>query len=162
MSEPYNSLQTLNEYKGTWGVELGSKAVTVVAPSMELAAKVLNSAGAESGDPITIQCIKQQIQVQMPEIFVSFVTEAIDTTGIAKDTCFAYPKMYTLLAGTKQVFTAVPGDGFKFVKWEINGKLVDDAVTGEPATTEVAVLQIPASPTTIKITAVFETDPDGP
>lgn len=159
MGDTFNTLQMLNEYKGTWGVGEGSKNVTVVAPTMEKAAKILNAAGASSGDPVIIQCIKQQIQVQLPEIYVTFQSVAQDSSGLAQSTCFAYPQQYTLLAGTKQVFTAVAGDGFKFMKWQIDGEDVDDAVTGEPATTPVAVLQIPSSPTTIKVQAVFQTDP---
>lgn len=161
MADEFNSLQTLNEYKGTWGVEAGSKTATVVAPTMEAAARVLNEEGSDI-DPVIIQCIKQQIKVQMPEIYVTFNTEAVDSSGVAQVTCQAYPKQYTLLAGTKQVFTAVPGEGFKFLKWTIDGEEAIDATDPEGtkvATDPVSVLRIPAKATTVKIAAVFTTSP---
>lgn len=153
MAESFDILQTLNEYKGTWGTESGGKTVTVVAETMEAAASVLNEEG-EGTDPIIIQCVKSQIKVSMPAIFVSFITEAVDSSGIAQTACQAYPGQYTLKAGSKQIFTAIPGDGFEFVKWQIDG---EDAYNdqGTQATNAVEVLVIPSSATVITISAVF-------
>ena len=153
MADTFETLQTLNEYKGTWGTESGGKTATVVADTMESAASVLNTEG-EGIDPVIIQCVKSSIKVSMPAIYVSFVTEAVDASGVAQTACQAYPGQYTLLAGSKQIFTAVPGDGFEFVKWQIDG---EDAYNDkeELATDAVSVLIIPSSASVITISAVF-------
>lgn len=111
----------------------------------------------ESSDPVTMQCTKQNIKCVLPDIFVSFTTEVYDTTGAASTSCSATPGAYTLLAGTKQIFTATAGEGWAFEKWQINGEDVE----GDEGTKAVALLTIPVSASPIVIRAVFKTSIGG-
>lgn len=145
--------QTLNQYVGTNKV---GAPVTIVAADMTSACQVY--AAQESEDPVTMQCTKQNIKCVLPDIYVSFTTEVYDTTGVAVTAgCKATPGAYTLLAGSTQLFTAIPVEGWAFDHWEIDGT----EVTGDEATKETAMLTIPASPAPIKIRAVFKTQIGG-
>jgi len=143
--------QTLNQYVGT--DKLGNQT-TIVADSMTVACQVYNE--QESDDPVMMQCTKQNIKCVLPEVFVSFTTVVTDSanTGGAEASCTATPKAYSLLAGTEQIFTATPGEGWVFEKWQIDG--VD--VTGAEGTKPVALLKIPTSASPITIQAVFKTN----
>lgn len=141
--------QTLNQYVGTDKV---GNPTTIVAADMTTACQVY--AAQENGDPITMQCTKQNIKCVLPDIYVSFTTEVTDPTGVAVTAgCKATPNAYTLLAGSKQLFTAIPVEGWAFDHWEIDGV----EVTGDEASKETAMLTIPASPAPIKISAAFRT-----
>ena len=144
--------QTLNQYIGTDKV---GNPTTIVAADMTTACQVYYE--QESADPVTMQCTKQNIKCVLPDIFVSFTTEVYDATGAATASCTATPNAYTLLAGTKQIFTATAGEGWAFEKWQIDGVDVD----GEEGTKDVALLTIPASPAPIKIRACFKTSISG-
>lgn len=139
--------QTLNQYVGT--DKLGNQT-TLVAADMTTACQVYHD--QESDDPVTMQCTKQNIKCVLPEIFVSFTTEVYDSTGASKASCTATPGAYTLLAGSKQIFTATAGEGWVFEKWQIDG--VD--VEGEEGTKDVALLTIPSSSSPIVIKACFK------
>lgn len=140
------SAQTLNQYIGT--DKLGNQT-TIVASDMTTACQVYYD--QESDDPVTMQCVKQNIKCVLPEILVSFTTEVFDTTGAAAASCTATPGAYTLLAGSKQIFTATAGEGWVFEKWQIDG--VD--VIGDEGTKAVALLTIPSSTSPVKIKACF-------
>lgn len=144
--------QTLNQYVGT--DKLGNHT-TLVAADMTTACQVYYE--QESDDPVTMQCTKQNIKCVLPEIFVSFTTEVFDETGASATSCTATPGAYTLLAGTKQIFTATAGEGWVFEKWQIDG--VD--VEGDEGTKAVALLTIPSSPSPIKIRACFKASISG-
>lgn len=141
--------QTLNQYIGTDA--LGNQT-TIVAENMTTACEVYYE--QESNDPTIMQCTKQGIKCVLPTQYVTFTTEVKNAAGDvvpATAGCTATPVNYTLPAGTKQIFTATAAEGWEFTKWQIDG--VD--VEGEEGTKEVALLTIPASPTSIKITAIF-------
>lgn len=140
--------QTLNQYIGT--DKLGN-STTIVAADMTTACKVYSE--QEASDPVTMQLTKQNIKCVLPDLFVSFTTEVYDTTGASAASCTATPNAYTLLAGSKQIFTATAGEGWVFSKWVING----EDVTGEEGTKPVAMLTIPSSASPITIRAVFTT-----
>lgn len=140
--------QTLNQYIGT--DSLGNQT-TIVAADMTTACQVYYE--QESDDPVTMQCTKQNIKCVLPDIYVSFTTEVYDPTGISASSCTATPDAYTLLAGTKQIFTATAGAGWAFEKWQIDGVDVD----GEEGTKPVALLTIPPSTSPVKIRACFKT-----
>lgn len=146
------SAQTLNQYIGT--DKLGNQT-TIVAADMTTACQVYY--GQETDDPVTMQCTKQNIKCVLPEIFVSFTTEVFDATGASAASCTATPGAYTLLAGTKQIFTATAGEGWAFEKWQIDG----EDVVGEEGTKEVALLTIPSSAAPVKIRACFKTSISG-
>ena len=141
--------QTLNQYIGS--DSLGNQT-TIVAEDMTTACEVYHE--QENADPTIMQCTKQGIKCVLPTQYVTFTTEVKNAAGEATPEtagCRATPVNYTLAAGTKQIFTANAAEGWAFTKWQIDG--VD--VTGEEGTKAVALLTIPASPTSIKITAIF-------
>lgn len=141
--------ETLNQYVGTDSLGVGT---TIVAPDMKTACAVYEDQVKE--DPTTMQCTKKEIRCVLPDVYVSFETLVEDPSGLAANTCKATPEKYTLLAGSKQVFTASAGEGWKFVRWTIDGAPVE----GDEGTKAVAMLEIPASPAPIKIVAEFEQD----
>lgn len=140
-------VQTLNQYSGS---DTLGKSTTIVAPSMEVACKVYQDQLNE--DPVTMQCTKQNVRCVLPDIYVSFTAVVYDPTGVAKQTCSVTPEAYTLLAGTKQIFTAKAGEGWTFDKWRINGEDVE----GEEGTKEVALLTIPSANAPIVVEGVFK------
>lgn len=139
--------QTLNQYTGTDA--LGA-ATTIVAPDMKTACAVYEE--QEQEDATTMQCTKTNIRCVLPEMFVSFETVVYDPSGLADKSCTATPARYTLKAGTKQVFTATPGEGWEFVKWSIDDVPVDT----EEGTKAVAMLEIPTSTAPVIIKAEFK------
>lgn len=144
---PTVTAQTLNQYVGT---DAQGNATTIVAPSMTEACQVYYD--QETDDPVVMQCTKQNIKCVLPEILVSFSTEVWDTTGSSATSCSATPCAYTLTAGTQQVFTAIPGEGWEFEKWQIDGVDVD----GEEGTKATALLTIPSSTAPVVFRAVFK------
>lgn len=144
--------QTLNQYIGT--DKLGN-STTIVAADMTTACKVYYD--QEETDPVTMQLTKQNIKCVLPDVYVSFTTEVYDTTGAAAASCTATPGAYTLLAGSKQIFTATAGEGWAFSKWQIDGNDVE----GDEGTKAVAMLTIPSSASPITIRAVFTTSVTG-
>lgn len=146
------SAQTLNQYIGT--DSLGNQT-TIVAADMTTACQVYYD--QESADPVTMQCTKQNIKCVLPDVFVSFTTEVYDPTGASAASCTATPGAYTLVAGTKQIFTATAGEGWAFEKWQIDGEDVE----GDEGTKEVALLTIPSSASPVRIRAVFKTSIGG-
>lgn len=139
--------QTLNQYQGT--DDTGNTS-TIVAEDMTTACSVYYT--QNETDPLIMQCTKKNILCVLPTSYTTFTTEVYDETGAAATTCTATPTNYTLLAGSKQIFTATVGDGWSFVKWTIDGE--------EVSTEPVALLTIPASSTTVTIQAVFEVTAD--
>lgn len=138
--------ETLNQYTGT---DAQGNQVSIVAPDMETACNVYNT--QESSDPNIMQCVKRNIKCVLPDQFVTFKAEAYDATGVAKSTCSVAPAMFTVKAGTKQIFTATAGDGWTFKEWQIDGQKVDEAT--EP----VSLLTIPANSSgQVSIKAVFQ------
>jgi hypothetical protein len=135
---------TLNQYDGTFAV-LGKKSV--VALDMETAARVLNASYSE--DPLLIQRVKEDIQVETPPTQVQFVT-VVEDEAAALAGCTAVPEAFTVQAGTKQIFTATPVTGYHFVDWEILGSSVSSEA--------VALLTIPESSTVLQIVANFAVD----
>ncbi len=140
-------VQTLNQYIGSDTLGNGT---TIVAPSMEVACKVYQDQLSE--DPVTMQCTKQNVRCVLPDVFVSFTAVVYDPTGVAAQTCSVTPEAYTLLAGTKQIFTAKAGEGWTFDKWRINGEDVE----GEEGTKDVALLTIPTANAPILVEGVFK------
>lgn len=143
-----NRPRTLNQYVGT---DPQGNPTTIVAQDMETACKVYR--GQQEKDPVQMQCVKQNIMCVLPENIVTFTAEAYCATGVATG-CSVTPDTFTLIAGSKQIFTAVEGEGFQFTKWTINGV---DAKTpdGTLITDKVALLTIPSGHNTCSIKAVF-------
>jgi hypothetical protein len=136
--------EMLNKYDGTFSP--GSEKHSVVAASMEIAARVL--AASQARDPVILQCVQEGIEVEVPAINVTFRTTVMpDTAELAG--CVATPSMYVLPAGTTQIFTASPVTGWQFDHWDINGQTGSDE--------EVALLTIPSSTAIVEIQAVFTT-----
>lgn len=138
---------TLNQYIGT---DAQGNATTIVAPTMTEACQVYYD--QESNDPVVMQCTKQNIKCVLPDLLVSFTTKVFDTTGAAASSCSATPGAYTLTAGSQQIFSAIAGEGWEFVKWQIDGADVE----GEEGTKAVALLTIPPSTAPVEYVAVFQ------
>lgn len=143
-----NAPRTLNQYVGT---DPQANQITIVAPDMETACKVYK--GQQEADPVQMQRVKQNIMCVLPENIVAFTAEAYCATGLPTG-CSVTPEQYTIIAGSKLVFTAKEGDGFQFAKWLINGVEVTDE-SGAIVTDKVALLTIPSGNNTCEIKAVF-------
>lgn len=145
------STVTLNQYAG---MSRAGMQDMVVAPDMETAAAVYRQQNMQ--DPTVLQCVKEGILVSMPESWVTFKTKpvALDPVQnpIVQGLCTATPGQYTVKAGSRHIFTATGATGWVFKHWTINGVIVDT----DEGTEEVAMLQIPPSPTVVEINAVFE------
>lgn len=130
--------QLLNIYSGT---DATGNATTIVAEDMTTAASIYKS--TNDVDPIILQRTKANVQCALPDVYVTFVAEAYNTTTSTVDkACKVTPGTYTVLAGTQQIFTAIAADGYEFVKWQIDGKdVLDDA--GEIVSADVYKLTIP-------------------
>ena len=102
-----------------------------------------------------MQRVKQNIMCVLPENIVTFNAEVYCATGIPTG-CSVTPEQYTIIAGSKLVFTAKEGEGFQFAKWLINGVEVTDE-SGVAVTDKVALLTIPSGNNTCEIKAVFVT-----
>lgn len=142
-----NTPRTLNQYVGT---DPQGNGTTIVASDMETACKVYK--GQQDADPVQMQCTKKNIMCVLPENIVTFTAEVFSTTGTPTG-CSVIPGTFTLLAGSKQVFTAVLAEGWEFTKWQINGVDVKDE-EGALVTDPVAVLTIPSGNNTCTIKAV--------
>lgn len=143
-----NKPRTLNQYVGT---DPQGNQVTIVADCMEVACNIYK--GQQNSDPVTMQCTKKNIMCVLPENIVTFTAEAYSATGIATG-CSVTPGTYTIVAGSKLVFTAEAGEGFEFTKWLINGvEVVDEG--GAVVTDLVALLTIPSGNNSCSIKAVF-------
>lgn len=141
----------LSQYSGTDAV--GNQMV-IVAEDMVTAATVYKA--QQDADPVILQLTKKKVMCALPDIFVTFTAEAYDsTTAQVVTTCKVTPKTFTVLAGSKQIFTAEAADGYEFVKWQIDGV---DAKNDEDEviTDAVAVLTIPKASRTCTIRAVFQ------
>lgn len=143
-----NTPRTLNQYVGT---DPQGNAVTIVAGDMETACKVYKD--QQSTDPVQMQRTKQNIMCVLPENIVTFTAEAYAATGTPTG-CSVIPGTFTLLAGSRQIFTATEGEGWAFTKWQIDGVDVADD-SGTLITDKVAVLTIPSGKNTCVIRAVF-------
>lgn len=145
-----NAPRTLNQYVGT---DPQGNGITIVASDMETACKVYK--GQQETDPVQMQRVKQNIMCVLPENIVTFKAEVYCATGIPTG-CSVTPEMYTIIAGSKLVFTAKEGEGFQFAKWLINGVEVTDE-SGAVVTDKVTLLTIPSGNNTCDIKAVFVT-----
>ena len=143
-----NAPRTLNQYVGT---DPQGNGITIVASDMETACKVYK--GQQESDPVQMQRVKQNIMCVLPENIVTFKAEVYCATGIPTG-CSVTPEMYTIIAGSKLVFTAIEGEGFQFAKWLINGVEVTDE-SGAVVTDKVTLLTIPSGNNTCEIKAVF-------
>lgn len=143
-----NAPRTLNQYVGT---DPQGNAVTIVAGDMETACRVYK--GQQEIDPVQMQRTKQNIMCVLPENIVTFTAEVYAASGLATG-CSVTPAQYTIVAGSKLVFTAVEGEGWEFTKWLINGVEVTDE-SGATVTDKVALLTIPSGSNTCSIKAVF-------
>lgn len=143
-----NAPRTLNQYVGT---DPQGNGITIVASDMETACKVYK--GQQEVDPVQMQRVKQNIMCVLPENIVTFKAEVYCATGIPTG-CSVTPEMYTIIAGSKLVFTAIEGEGFQFAKWLINGVEVTDE-SGAVVTDKVTLLTIPSGNNTCDIKAVF-------
>lgn len=142
---------TLNQYNGT---DATGNTVSVVAEDMVTAATIYNA--QQSADPVILQRVKQNILCALPDIYVTFNASAYDqTTAATTSLCSVAPVNYTVTAGTKQIFTASAGEGYEFVKWQIDGVDVVDE-EGELVSDSVAMLTIPSTNRTCEIKAVFK------
>lgn len=140
--------QTLNQYVGTDVLGVGT---TIVAEDMTTAASVY--AGQKGNDPIILQRTKSDILCVLPDSFTTFTAEAYDPTGAAAAAgCAVTPARYTVLAGTKVIFTATAAEGWTFSKWQFDEADIEQS--GEESK-DVAYLAVPASPTILRVRAVF-------
>lgn len=129
--------QLLNIYSGT---DATGNATTIVAEDMETAAHIYKE--TNDVDAIIIQRTKANVQCALPDVYVTFTAEAWNvTTEYVDKQCSVTPGTYTVLAGTKQIFTAIAAEGYEFVKWQIDGKDVEE--DGELVTSPVYRLTIP-------------------
>lgn len=125
--------QTLNIYSCT---DATANAEVIVAEDMATAAQVYRR--TKDVDPIIIQRTKAGVQCVLPDFYVNFTAEAYNqTTSQVDNACKVTPTAFTVLSGTKQIFTCVLAEGYEFVKWQIDG---DDVAE---ATEPVAQLTIP-------------------
>jgi hypothetical protein len=145
-----NQPRTLNQYNGS---DAQSNIITIVAPDMETACRVYRD--QQEMDPVQMQRVKQNIMCVLPENIVTFTAVAYCATGTPTG-CSVTPEQYTIIAGSKLVFTAKEGEGFQFSKWLINGVEVTDE-SGAVITDKVALLTIPSGNNTCEIKAVFVT-----
>lgn len=130
--------QTLNIYSCT---DATANAETIVAEDMATAAAIYRQ--TKDVDPIIIQRTKAGVQCVLPDFYVTFVAKAWNlTTSQVDRACKVTPETYTVLAGTQQIFTAMPAEGYEFVKWQIDGQDVLDEA-GEPIASPVYKLTIP-------------------
>lgn len=139
----------LNQYAG---YDAEGNATVVVAADMETAVKVYNQDKEE--DPVQMQTTKRQIRCVLPDIYVAFETETYDPTGGAATAgCRAYPSKGVVVGGDKQYFEASAKEGWRFVKWIVNGVEIEDS-------TAIMELTIPTITTgdKVKVRAVFEED----
>lgn len=144
-------VQKLNLYSGT---DDTGNAIVVTAEDMETAATVYKQ--ERGSDPVMLQITKRGVRCALPDIYVSFTAEAFDqTTQLVVKTCKVTPEKFSVLGGTKQIFTATPAAGYRFVKWQINGEdVIDDE--NNLVTDTVTQLTIPATDYQATIRAVFE------
>ena len=145
-----NAPRRLNQYEGK---DPQGHGITIVATDMETACKVYK--GQQETDPVQMQRVKQNIMCVLPENIVTFKAEVYCATGIPTG-CSVTPEQYTVIAGSKLVFTAKEGEGFQFAKWLINGVEVTDE-SGAVVTDKVTMLTIPSGNNTCEIKAVFVT-----
>lgn len=143
-----NQPRTLNEYNG---VDPQGNTTSIVASDMETACKIYK--GQQSADPVQMLRVKQNIMCVLPENIVTFTAEAYSAAGPATG-CSVIPGTFTLVAGSKQIFTATAGAGFELTKWQINGVDVVDE-EGTLITDAVTMLTIPSGNNTCSIRAVF-------
>lgn len=114
----------LNQYTG---YDANNNPTVVVAEDMETAVHVYNMDKEE--DPVQMQTTKKMIRCVLPETYTTFTAVAYDPTGGAITAgCRASPAKGTVVGGTKQYFEAIAGEGWKFVKWEIDGIDVDEGL----------------------------------
>jgi hypothetical protein len=143
-----NKPRTLNQYTGT---DPQGNGITIVAADMETACKVYKS--QQESDPVQMQRTKQNIMCVLPENIVTFTAEAYAASGVATG-CSVVPGTYTLIAGSKQIFTATAGEGFEFLKWQIDGVDVTDD-SGAVIADAVAILTIPSGKNACTIRGIF-------
>lgn len=139
----------LNQYTG---YDANNNATVVVAEDMETAVHVYKTDKEE--DPVQMQTTKKQIRCVLPDTYTTFRAVAFDATGGAVTAgCRASPATGTVVGGTKQYFEAIKADGWKFVKWEIDGVEVEDG------TEAIMQLTIPTKTSgQCAIRAIFEED----
>lgn len=139
--------QLLNIYSAT---DATAVADTIVAEDMETAAHIYRQ--THDADAIIIQRTKANVQCALPDVYVTFTAEAYNlTTSQVDKKCIVTPTTYTVLAGTKQIFSAISAEGYEFVKWQIDGE--DYRESGELVSSDVVQLTIPegtGSRTTIR------------
>ena len=132
--------QLLNIYSGT---DATGNSTTVVAEDMRTAADIYKQ--TNDADPIILQRTKANVQCALPDVYVTFVAKCYNITTssiMTNSTCKVAPGTYTVLAGTQQIFTAIAGEGFEFVKWQIDGEDVKDG-EGNIVDSDVYKLTIP-------------------
>ena len=113
----------LNIYSCT---DATANAEVIVAEDMATAAKIYRQ--TKDVVPIIIQRTKAGVQTVLPDFYVTFVAKAWNlTTSMVDKACKVTPETYTVLAGTQQIFTAMPAEGYEFVKWQIDGVDVLDS-----------------------------------
>ena len=115
---------TLNQYKGKFA---GGSEETVVAESIIKAATLLSDEVAGT-EPSFIQKTLESIKVDQPRLNLQFAT-AISPAEAATAGCTAAPPSYTVLEGDAVIFSAVPADGWEFVKWQKQGVDIEGATT---------------------------------
>lgn len=141
----------LNQYNGT---DATGNTVTVVAEDMVTAATIYQT--QQEAEPIILQRVKTNVLCKLPEIYVTFNAVPYDeTTAAVTNLCSVAPEQYTVMAGTKQIFSAKAGEGYEFVKWQINDVDVEDD-SGSLIKDSVAMLTIPNTNRTCNIKAVFK------
>lgn len=132
---------TLNQYNGT---DATGNTVSVVAEDMVTAATIYNKQNNDT-DPVILQKVKTGILCSLPDAYVTFTALAYDeTTASATSLCTVTPATFTVVEGSKVIFTATAAEGYEFVEWRINDEVVEDA------TSAVAQLTIPSSDCVIK------------
>ena len=132
--------QLLNIYSGT---DATGNATVVVAEDMKTAADIYHQ--TNDADPIILQRTKAGVQCALPDVYVTFTAKCYNITtssAMTGSSCRVAPGTYTVLAGTQQIFTAFAGDGFEFVKWQIDGVDVVDT-EGNVVHDDVYKLTIP-------------------
>lgn len=115
--------QLLNIYSCT---DATANATTIVAEDMETAAHIYRQ--TNDVDAIIIQRTKANVQCALPDAYVTFIAEAYNqTTQQVDKKCSVTPGTFTVLAGTQQIFTAIPAEGYEFVEWQIDGTTVESS-----------------------------------
>jgi hypothetical protein len=139
------AIRTLNEFK----VYLANNKETVfMAETLSEAAAVLETPEVPLVQVSRIR-VGVEVDVPDPDIYVKF--EVVVSPDPAKEAgCIGTPQVFTVLAGTRVIFSAIPAEGFNFAGW-----YREDILLSADAIAELEVAAALPEELTAKIEARF-------